>query len=352
MKISFIVGSLGGGGAERVVTLLAKALSGRGDKVTILTIGASNKDYQLDAAVKHVDCANQYSIKGLSFVKRVCFIRRILRQQDDDVVISFTVGVNVYSIISHIGLKSRLIIAERNDPIYDPESRAIRLLRWLLYPLADGYVFQTKEEKDFFCKSIQRRGFIIPNPVNPDLPDPYRGYRSKRVVTVARLTRQKNLLVAIDAFKKFHVQHVDYTYEIYGEGPLRNQLNDYIQKQGLTESVKLMGASNVYTEIKDAMIFVLSSDYEGMSNATMESMALGIPTISTDYPSGGARAVINDKVNGLLVEVNNANALYEALCELADNQELFDKVSSNGTDIRQVFSIQNIILMWEDVIHS
>ena len=347
MKITFIAASLGDGGAERVVSELATEMWDQGHEVSIIVVGSSRRSYEIAQEITVIDCAKKYPVPGLGFLKRVADIKKAVRSLGAEVCISFNTTVNVYAALACGGLSCKLILSERNDPRYYPAGKGQRALRKLLYGRADGYVFQTREAQSWFSRKIQSRSTIIFNPVNRSLPEPFRGTRTKRVVTAARLEPQKNLKMAIDAFLLLQRDHPDYIFEIYGKGSLRGELEAYIASRGAEDRVILKGNSDtLYGDILDAQMFVLSSDFEGMSNSMLEAMALGIPTISTDYPSGGARAVIEDGVNGLLVPVGDGQALYQAMKRVVEAPELARKLGENGAKLRQELSVQTITDQW------
>ncbi|MDO4589713.1 MAG: glycosyltransferase family 4 protein [Fusobacterium sp.] len=351
MRILFLIGSLAGGGAERVVSELANSMVEKKDKVSIITVASDKKCYYISPKVKLIDCSQRTSVVGINFLKRINEIRKWIKEIKPDVIISFTVAVNIYSVLSCIGLEPKLILAERNDPRFDPASKVARILRKLLYPLADNYVFQTNGEKEFFSKKIQKRSSVIPNPVNPNLPRPYEGKREKRFVTAVRLEPQKNIKMAIDAFRNVVKKHQDYIFEIYGEGPLYNDLQEYINELSLSNSVFLMGRTDkLYERIRKASGFVLSSDYEGISNSMIEAMALGLPTISTDYPSGGARDMIITGENGWLVPVGNSEKMSSIMCEVIENNEKTLEIRRNAVGIRDKLDVNKIRTMWIDYI--
>lgn len=347
MRLTFITGSLGGGGAERVVSELATAMSHKGHEISIVVIAARDQQYAIDPSVRVVDCAKKHAIRGLSFMQRVGDIRRALRELSPDTVISFNTPVNIYAVLACRRLPCRLVLAERNDPVLYPADKTTRRLRARLYKRADAFVFQTEEAQAFFSEDIRRRSTVIFNPINPCMPDPAEGPRSKRFVTAVRLEPQKNIPMAIDAFHKIAERHPDFTLEIYGRGALREELQQQIDRLGLSERVTLMGnSSTLYEDIKDAYAFVLSSDYEGMSNSMLEAMALGIPTISTDYPSGGARAVIENGVNGMLIPVGDTDALADAMATLICDPQLAQAIGREGLKLRETLSVDSVTEQW------
>lgn len=348
MKIAFVIGSLSGGGAERVVALLANEFAEQGNSTYVISIASKNRSYEISPKVKLLYCTRERGIPGVSFFNRVGDLRNTLNEIKPDVCFSFTVAVNIYSILASVGQKWRLIVCERNDPNFDPKSKFLRMLRSITYYWADGYVFQTTGERDFFPQKIRDKSWVIPNPINPLFTDVYHGERQKRFVTAVRLEPQKNLKLAIEAFHDFCKDHNGFSFDIYGEGSQHDELQERINELGLANKVILRGrSSTLYNDIKDSYAFILSSNYEGMSNSMLEAMALGIPVISTDYPSGGARMVIEDHINGLLVPVGDKDALLNAMKELADDEDLAREIGIQAEKIKDKLSANRIMTLWE-----
>lgn len=94
------------------------------------------------------------------------------------------------------------------------------------------------------------------------------------------------------------------------------------------------------------MIHVSSSDYEGISNSMLEALAIGLPCICTDCPVGGAKMVIKNNINGILIPVGDQKALEQKMILLAENDELIEKLSQNAVKIRTKLSISNIADEW------
>jgi glycosyltransferase involved in cell wall biosynthesis len=180
-----------------------------------------------------------------------------------------------------------------------------------LYKKADGFVFQTEDAAKYFEGIIKCDSKIIPNPINPKfIKEPYKGEREKNIVTVGRLESQKNQKMLIEAFGKIESKYPEYSLLIYGDGSKKEELQDLIKEKGLENKVILKGKiDDVENVIDKAKMFVLSSDYEGMPNALMEAMALGLPCISTDCPCGGPRYLMENGKSGLLVPVGNSDAM-------------------------------------------
>ena len=149
--------------------------------------------------------------------------------------------------------------------------------------MADGCVFQTKQAQDYYKNILRCESIVLRNPLNPDFKvSPYSGQRKKKIVTMGRLSEEKNQALLIRAFAKIADKYPEYMVEIYGDGPLHDELDQLIQKVGMEGRVLLMGRkNNVQQYIQDASVFVLCSNSEGMPNALLEAMALGLPSIAT-----------------------------------------------------------------------
>lgn len=253
--------------------------------------------------------------------RRVKKLHNIVNQINPNVIISFLPEPS-YRILflKLLNRKLKVIVSVRNDPKVEYRSIVNRCVMKILYPLADGFIFQTQEAKEYFSPKIQNKSIIIPNPINEEfICEPYNKERKKIIVTVGRLEEQKNHKMLIEAFSKLPEQFNKYKLIIYGEGSLRNELTKQINTLGLENRVILMGeVDNIKEEIYKSSLFVLSSQYEGMPNALMEAMALGIPCISTDCPCGGPRFLINNNINGFLVKNKNSEEMTVKIQYLLD----------------------------------
>ena len=214
-----------GGGAERVVSILSGEFARSGCDVTLFLTNSTHTAYALDKRV-HVDtsCAES-NPNSLDQIKA---IRAKMRAMPNTVFISFMDSQNLFTLIAGIGMRNRIIISQRNDPHRAfGKRRLVRAIHPWLYALADCVVFQTQDALEYYPKYAAGKYRVILNPLNNSMLPRYEGERSKRVVTVCRLNEQKNLPLAIDAFAEFRTRFCDYTFEIYGEGALENDLKRY-----------------------------------------------------------------------------------------------------------------------------
>ena len=140
---------------------------------------------------------------------------------------------------------------------------------------------------------------------------------------------------------------------IYGDGEDREMLIDYVKNSNYQDRIHLPGAVNdVKDRIKKAKVFVLSSNTEGMPNALMEALALGIPSVSTDCPCGGPRMLMEGKENGILVPVKDTDAMAKAMEQLLTDEELWEKYSKNAYKLTEELHPDKVNKKWEEYLLS
>ena len=350
-KIVFLIGSLHNGGAERVISVLANEFVKKYE-VHILTIMEDKVDYDLDSNINYKyimkdDEGKKGIIRNYIRIKK---IRDFVKKTNPDVVISFLWATNIIAILSCLFLPQCLILSERNDPKHEPGSGILRLIRNCLFRIRkkNYFVFQTEYAQSCFSNYIKRKSKIIFNPIKDNLPEKYTDVRKNKIVCVARLVSEKNISMLLKAFKKVYEKYPDYLLFLYGRGPLEKQLKEESLNLGIRDNVIFKGFSkNVHSEIIDAKLFVLPSNFEGISNAMIEALALGIPTICTDCPAYGAREFITDGENGYLIDVNDEKALEDKMLSVITNVSLQNKFSQNATKIRNNLNSNQICKQWE-----
>jgi glycosyltransferase involved in cell wall biosynthesis len=339
MKIIFVIPNMTGGGTERVISLLSAEYIKRGYEVAIMQFAGYEHAYELDEKTEDFSVAPKSNGNPFVCVKRLIAMRRYFKRNPDSCIFAFCVMGAVFSVIASWGMKRYLLVAERNNP----DSCNVPKLRNWAYKRADRITFQTEEGIGYFPQPIARKAVVIPNPIDAAVPERYLGSRRHRVVTVGRLHHQKNQSLLLHAFADFSKRFTDYELHIYGQGELETQLKMQAKELGIADKTVWHGFSeNVKEEIVDCRMFVLSSDYEGISNSMLEALAMGIPTISTDCPIGGARIYITNGENGLLVPVGAQEALMEAMVRVAEDDELAERLSGNAVKVKEQYSVSNI----------
>lgn len=349
MKILFYIGNLRKGGAERVVATLSNKLVEK-NEVIIITTTDEKVEYSLDKSIKLFSLKNFDGNKN-PLVKNIIYLKRLkdyIKEIDPDIILGFLPEPSYRLLILKPFIKSPVIISDRNYPKIEYASLKSRTIMKFLYKRADGFVFQTDEARDYFCKKIQDKSIVIANPVDDRfLKTKYVGYKSTEFINVGRLNEQKNQILLIESFKDVIKKYPNYKLLIYGEGSLKNELSMYIKDNKLNNNVKLCGnVDDIDNILKDKKGFILSSKYEGMPNALMEAMAVGVPCISTDCPCGGPRELIKNNINGLLVKSNDKNELVSAMYKIIENDKMCKKIAMSAKKNMNNYSCDKIVSKW------
>ncbi len=397
-KIYMVLPCMNGGGAERVASLLLNQIRKSGYQCEFLltsskSVSVIRTDLDNDIPITSL-CDNppyQNAIKKLSlkvlriissvlckpfdilnintpsFFANLSFLseyyfeiktfRKKFQSEQDSVVISFLQPSVPICLLALNKLKNKLIISERGDPVRLMKKRYGYNFVKKYYQRADKVVFQTEDAKKVYPENISVKGTVIFNPLKSDLPRPYIGERNKTITTFCRISKQKNLPMLIDAFAIFHKDHKDYKLKIIGDTANKDDeealktVNEHIKNNNIEDVVEFLPfSSNVHNEIISDAMYINSSDYEGMSNAMLEAMAIGMPVICTDCPIGGAKAVIENNINGILVNVGDSEGLAKAMVNIADNDDFSKKLSIEASKIKEKLSLENIAEKWMELI--
>ena len=360
MKGIFVIPRMGGGGAERVVSLLSSALAENGNDITILTLVGGDSFYELNSKVHFETVGITVSKKNkitrmlsqMIFLPKSFFsLYKRLKSGKYDVVISMLMECDLLvGCCKLLGLRFKHVCSERNDP-----SKRKGLYFTLLkkvYCHASLFICQGKKVYDFYNTIPEEIKRIIPNPVDGASIPARLELNSKRIVGVGRLNKQKNFALLIRSFANLGVEFSEYKLEIYGEGPERRPLQTLIESLQISDRVTLCGAKNNVQElISDAELFVMSSDYEGFPNALLEAMAIGLPVISTDFPTGTASELIG-KDNGIIVPMRDEKTMIEAMKTLLYDKNLRHMMGFNNREKCKQYYTENILAEWEEAIDS
>ena len=348
-KIVFVISAMSRGGAERVISILSNYYVNNGYDVSIVMLWHNMQEYELDARIKLVDLSNDKirPMLRLPFISGK--LKRYLKSEKPDAVVSFIAQNNLISYRATKKLNTRLILSERNDPSVTNGNGLLAKLLRKAYAKSSLTVLQTERAKSFFPESVQNNSVIISNPIAvkayaTDTP-------KKRFVTAGRLAPQKNQKMLIDSFKIVHDKHPEYTLTIYGEGKLRAELEAQVSELHLNDVIELPGnVPDIHNKISDAYAFVLSSDYEGLSNALLEAMMMGLPCLSTDC--AGSDEAIQSGENGIITPRKDTEAFANAMLSLIENTDLRNSIASKAKETAEKYKTENIIAEWKKAIEG
>lgn len=339
IKIVFVLPDMSGGGTERVVALLANEYVRKGYQTAILLFAGNQTAYHLDPKVELYVAGEASGGKFSIRLKRINRMRKFYQKNRGCYIFAFSVMGAVFSVLAAAGIPHRMLVSERNDPT---KFKQWRIRNWA-YMKAEKLVLQTEDTRKCFPERLREKAVVIPNPVADGMPEPFQGERKKRVVSVARLQPQKNHKLLLNAFAEFVKEYPEYQLHLFGIGELEEELRSQAKRLNIEEKVVFRGfSSNVKDAIWDNAMFVLSSDYEGISNSMIEALAMGVPVISTDCPVGGAKTYIQDNVSGILTPVGDQQALCDAMKRIAGDPELAKKLSYHGSRIKEQYHLSKI----------
>lgn len=356
MKVTLVISKLSGGGAERVACNLANHFARAGWEVGMLTFDEVPACEVLEGSIGCTTLLSAREKCGISIVnllRRLPRLHKYLRTQPMDVcIVMLPIPTILVLALSRL-TKARIIAAERGEP-----TRYKRLFRQLLRrlcPRAAAWVFQTETVRGWYLPHLgDVPSVVIPNAINPAfLAAPAEDEREKTIVSVGRLCPQKNFGLLIRAFARIAPAYPDYRLVIYGRGGLLEELQALARELGVADRVDFPGhVDDMPRRLRRAGMYVLSSDYEGMPNALIEAMAQGLPCVATDCDGGGARCLVEDGVNGLMIPTCNEDAMAEAIGRILSDQELAQTLGHNALQARDTLAPERIYGLWQDVVTS
>lgn len=282
-------------------------------------------------------------------IQEIRSIRSTIKLYKPDIVCCFGSEISVMVTVAMICQKhTKLILCDRGDPY--TLSFPWKCLCRLAFSHADSCVFQLEKQGQWYGTKVMKKSTVIPNaflPTGEILP--CRANPRKIITSVGRFVYEKRYDVLIQAFSLVHELHPDYRLVLYGDGPYREFYTKLIYSLNLQNYVEMPGyVSDPMDKIRDASVFVLSSLYEGMPNTLIEALALGVPTVSTDCNPGGPDFLTDHGYRGLIVPVNDVDAMFKSICQIIEDPQLAKELSERGPEIISILNKDKIASMWEN----
>lgn len=352
-KILILIPRMGGGGAERVASIIANKLSHE-YIVQITTLVSEKSFYCLDTKVKltsanyvinHKNNVTRLASMGKNFINAIFYTRNVIKEYRPDIVFSLLEEMDIVTYLATRNLKGfKWICSERNDPT--KRNPALQKVLEKIYCGCDILVCQTKTVEKYY--SMVKNKKVIPNPVDiQSFPQRVEESKPPKIVAVGRLVPQKNIGMLVESFSMIAHQYPNVHVTVYGEGPERKKLENLIRDKNLQGRFGLPGSTqDIIEHIKDAAIFALPSNYEGFPNVLLEAAAMGVPIVSTDFETGAAKEIINENV-GILVPLGDARAFATALSTLLANEKLRKHIRCVSRAAVEPFEVDKVATMWE-----
>lgn len=315
--ITFILPQIGYGGAERVASVLASTLAEEGYAVDLIVYARTRDEYPVSDKVNICLLperkAGQNKISYL--VSKFCALRKLFRDLKPDILVPFLPYQVEHCYYASRGLGIPMVVTVRNNPMYDTDSDKQRKRRDYIAKKVEGVFLQSDYQKDYFPEDILKKSFVVANPVSDGIVKAqyHPSAKVEKIVSVGRLEEQKNFPMLLRAFAIAAENRPELSLDIYGAGSLKEELNELISQLKLDGRVFLRGRTDCIDQtLCQYDLFILPSDFEGMPNSLMEAMGVGLPCISTDCPTG-PKELLGDGQRGILVEMNNAEQMAEAI---------------------------------------
>lgn len=386
MKVSLVIRSMGCGGSERVLSSIANHLAQCGWQVTLITLNQKNVPphyqnsfYPLHEKVQHLNLGGPFGekyqrnapVQRPSYLpletwqqctpeereilvweeKRIILLKETLAQSQPDVILSFIYKNNIRSLLAGLCLDIPVMVSDRGDPEGEEPLAAPgwARLRRRLYPQARFIVSISEAITRTYTAPMAARVVILTNPVFTPPGQAQPTQLRKTLLGIGRLAWMKGCDLLLEAFALLADPFPDWDLWIYGNGPYQQEWTAQAASMGLADRAFFPGTtSEVGNVMRTADIFVCPSRAESFGNALAEAMAVGMPVVSFDCPSG-PRHLIRHGETGLLVEPENVSALAAALGRLMKAPVHRQALGKAAQESMQAFEPGPILLRWEQL---
>lgn len=312
-----------------MLSTLANTWAAGGLRLSVITFAEKHSDqYELHPKVARVSLKlvkrSRSKFSALfANIQRIYLLRKSLRRADAPVIVSFIATTNVLTILASMGLGTRVVLSERNDPSKQPLDWPWDALRRWLYRHADAVTANSHGALHSLMSFVPGpKLFFVPNPVNLPPVSIREAPRKRTILNIGRLSYQKGQDILLQAYAQIVGKKPDWSLTIVGDGPRKQNLYDQASSLGLLDRIEWIDwTSEISRYYEDAQIFVLPSRYEGMPNVLLEAMSFGLPSIVTDASPGPLEHVV-DEENGLIVPTEDVGRLASAIIRLTESREL------------------------------
>ena len=359
-RILFVIPTMQQGGAERVVSVMANFWAQNNYHVSIISFDDRLSYYPLDKKIDYYNLRSVRKNRGVLTKINNNIIRarnyfNYVEKINPGIIISFTRNANMYCILYNFFLKKHLIVGETTNPSFPILPKGMNKLPRFIYKFANGIVVQTAETLEIFKKlkiPLPQKKEIIYNPISKSIFDKIDSIARKNIVlAVGRLenkTKQFDKLINM-----FSASESDgWELHIAGIGSDYHNLQSQITDMSLENRVFLLGSVQQLAALyQGAKIFALTSSREGFPNALCEAMANGCACISYDCPTGPS-SIIDNNVNGILIEPENEKKFQQQLSLLMKNESTINRLAAEARKIIDVLEESKIIFKWETFIDT
>lgn len=354
MRVCFLLGGFTGiGGIGRVVSILANKLcQDPRNKIYTMSFINSGKanHYQIDERIVQTFLFNSPTNMRIAILKGASKkLRKFVQENDIDILIGCGALYYPLTILSTIGLNTKTICWEHSNAENNKDHAYQMLSRKIGAKYADFIVTLTKHDEKMYKKRFKTVNIKqIYNPIDENIFNYQKEYdvNSRKIVSVGRLSYQKNFELLVDVANKVLKENSNWSWDIYGDGELKKTIQDKINEYNIEDRIKLKGSvDNLYELYPNYAFLVMTSRYEGFPMTLLEGMANGLPLVSFDVLTG-PKEIISDDVNGYLIEPFNFELIVNRIETLINDKNNRISMSVQSKQLSENFRINTIVQQW------
>lgn len=346
------------GGGERVAVSLANELT---KKYEVHLIGITTKQSDLFFGINSQVKYSNFFDHRVRLSKNILKISKMLKKYflDNEIEVAFGIGIfsNIFLSLSGIGISTKVVLCDHTNSITANRELSKKVQRYVGTKLADKIITLTQEDhKNYIRKygiSENRIAYIYNWKENRLSNIPYND-ESTKIVTVGRFDYQKGYDYLIQVAKKVLAKMPDWTWEIYGSGKQDevDKIRDLITENDLQDKLVIKGLEKNQDLIYgDKGIYVMTSRYEGLPLVLLEAQQYNLPIVSFRCPTGPSE-IVEDGVNGYLIDCYDTDKMSEKLLELMKNDDLRQSFSDHAKDTMDKFDKNKILNQWIELIET
>lgn len=347
------------GGTETVTSILSNSLCDSYNVYIISILKSQDRvPYKLDKKIKLL-YLNKNAVKlRKSIFKDSPIIKEYIIRNNIDVVFMMGCCTPPQCVLSKLSTKAKFIFCDHSS-IFAQTKEKDHFVRKIANLFADKIITLTKrsmQDYERLLRTPSSKIDYIYNWIDDDyiksLENNEYNVNSKKIITVGRFSKEKGYDMLVDVAKLVFDKYPNWQWDLYGDGPEFGNIKNKIEQFALQGNLILKGqVSNINDLYKDYAMYVLTSYREGLPLVLLEAKVNRLPIVSFDCVTG-PREIVEDKVNGFLIDCYDKNKMVEKICELIENEEKREDFSKNAYNNINKFSKENILNKWKNLIDT
>ena len=344
-------------GGLKVATSLANELSAMYEVHLLSMISTEKNFFSLKQSVRYQNLSPKKISMSKNFLDAIKLLRNYLKEQSIDIVFGIGMSMNTVGVVSTIGLKTKFVSCDHTNSIVDIDTKVKKIQRYIGAKFADKLITLTQEDCENYIKKYgvpEEKICYIYNWKEDPLSNLTYNIDATKIVTVGRFDSQKGYDYLVQIAKKVLTKKSDWTWEIYGSGNQDevDKIRNLINENNLQDKLYIKGLEKNQDLIYgDKGIYVMTSRYEGLPLVLLEAQQYNLPIVSFSCPTG-PNEIVENGVNGYLIDCYDVEAMSNRLLELMNDKDLRNRFSSHAKDNIEKFNKDRIIHQWIDLIEE